>query len=83
MIECFENRKYYRSRKRRQIAFSAFMLEVLTKAISLPFSKGKISELRSLFFVLFRKALWVEFLRFRVIMRIVMNAVHRDVDSNS
>jgi len=83
MSESFENRKNFMRRKRGRITFSAFMLEERSKAISRPLSVGNVSELRTAFLVLFRKVPWNEFLRFRVILRIVMIATHRDADSNS
>jgi hypothetical protein len=61
---------------------SLFRLVELTETHSWSLSKGKIGELRSAVYVFFRKALWVECFWFRVVLRVMMNGVHRNIDSS-
>jgi hypothetical protein len=62
---------------------SQFRLLELTETNSWSLSKGQVAELMSVFDVLFIEALWVESFRFRIVLRIMMNGIHRDIGCSS
>jgi hypothetical protein len=48
-----------------------------------PLSERKVSALRPVPYVLCSKSLWIESLWFRILFRIMVNAVNENVNSNS